>query len=53
MKKFIFTYSEGNTINKKAEIEAETLTEAVAKFELTYPNAVYEKLIIAVVKDEK
>lgn len=38
MPKFKITYSEGDTINKTAEVEAASATVAVVNFTMSHPN---------------
>lgn len=44
MKTYVITYNEGIVINKHIEIEAESAEEALYKFKMEKPYAIYEAI---------
>lgn len=44
MKTYVIIYNEGIVINKRIEIEAESAEEALYKFKMEKPYAVYESI---------
>lgn len=51
MPKFKITYSEGDTINKTAEVEAASAVIAVVNFTMSHPNASDIKSVVEVMPE--